>query len=214
MTHLDRLERIEQQTKRAMTRDGTTEMQFGLVLVIFGILFYLQTPLAALGALFPIALAPLTRWLRRRLVHPRIGYAAVSKQKAPFRGIFWTAIGAIVVLLAAFGIFAAIAGIDRGRDLWLGYFVPVFGGCLLAIGPWVIARTYSLARWYVAALLFPLGGVVLPIAGIAYGYRALSLELGVVGGLALLYGLALFTTFLRRYPVIEIHTEESHGAER
>ena len=79
----------------------------------------------------------------------------------------------------------------------------------MAIGPWTVAQTYRLIRWYIFATLFILGGICLPLFHIATGYEAVSLESAIVGGLALIYGIGLFLTFLRKYPREEL----PHAAE-
>ena len=71
----------------------------------------------------------------------------------------------------------------------------------MAIGPWTVGQTYRLARWYACAALFVAGGIALPLLGIATGYDAISLEVMVVGGLALIYGIGLFATFVHSVPV-------------
>jgi len=203
-----RLTKTEVRVQRMLVRDGITEMLFGALLLVFGVLFSIGSPLAAFGALLPVALNPLGSWLKRRFVYPRIGYARAPKGERAIRGILITAIAAVALLAGTLGLFALALGFEEGRLLWLSHFVPAFAGLLMAIGPWTIARTTRLVRWYVMAGLFPLSGTLLPLLGMATGYAAISLEAAIIGGLALVYGLGLFVSFLRTYAV----EEAGHGA--
>lgn len=198
------MDAVQLKAVRTTIRAGISEILLGFVLLVFGVLFYFATPLAAFGALFPVLLNPIAKYLNRRFVVPRIGYAKAVQQPRVARGILTVAVSAIVGLLCALGIFSLIKGFSRGYILWLDYFVPATGGVLMAIGPWVIARTYKLFRWYVLAALFAIGGVAVPLLDIAKGYEAISLESAILGALALIYGVILFLTFLATYPVQEI----------
>ena len=200
---------VQMKAMQATTRDGISEILLGSMLLVFGVLFYFATPLAAFGALFPLVLNPLGKLLKRRYVYPRIGYAKVATQPHAVRGIALAAVVFIAFILAALGVFAWILGFEPGYSLWLSHFVPAIAGLMMAIGPWVVARTYRLARWYVFAALFVLGGICLPLFHVATGYTAVGLESAIVGALSLLYGIGLFATFLRKYPKGEsVHVAE------
>lgn len=197
------MDNAEMKAMRATIRDGITELQLGSMLIVFGVLFYFASHLAALGALFQLLLIPLGKLLKRKYVYPRIGYAKVAQQPHAKRGIFITAIVAIVLILAALGIFVLILGYDPGFPLWRSHFIPSAAGVLMAIGPWVVARTYRLARWYAFAALSVLAGIGLPLLNIATGYAAVGLQSAFVGGFSLIYGVGLFFTFLSKYPIEE-----------
>jgi len=203
------IDSVQMKAMQATTRDGITEMFLGGMLLVFSWLFSLETPLAALGALFPLALNPLGKLLKRKFVYPRIGYAKVAKQPHAMRGIFLAAIVFVAFIMVSLGVFSLILGFAPGYSLWLSHFVPAVAGAMMAIGPWIVARTYRLAHWYVFAALFALGGICLPLFNVATGYTAVFLESAIVGGLSLLYGIGLFATFLRKYP----RGEASHVAE-
>jgi len=194
------IDSVQMKAMQATTRDGITEMFLGGMLLVFSWLFSLETPLAALGALFPLALNPLGKLLKRKFVYPRIGYAKVAKQPHAMRGIFLAAIVFVAFIMVSLGVFSLILGFEPGYSLWLSHFVPAVAGAMMAIGPWIVARTYRLAHWYVFAALFALGGICLPLFNVATGYTAVFLESAIVGGLSLLYGIGLFATFLRKYP--------------
>jgi|GEM_PF-1841553 hypothetical protein len=204
MSKTNSIRNVELKAMQATARDGITEMFLGGMLLVFSWLFSLGTPLAAFGALFPLALNPLGKLLKRKFVYPRIGYAKVSQQPHAFRNIGFAAVGFIVFIMASLGVFALILGFARGYSLWLSHFVPAVAGLMMAIGPWVVARTYKLTRWYIIAGLFILGGVCLPLFHVATGYSAVFLESAIVGTFSLLYGIGLFVTFLRKYKVTEV----------
>ena len=207
MTQSDTIDRVEMKAMRATIRDGITEMQMGTLLMSFGVVFSLAPPFGVFCALLPLALYPLGRFLKRRFVYPRVGYAKVARQPHAVRGIVIATAVFFAVVLGTLGAFALILGFDRGASLWFSHFFPALGGLFMAIGPWVVARTYRLARWYVFAALFVLGGICLPLLNVATGYEAVALESAIVGGLALIHGIVLFLSFLRQHP-----SEESAGA--
>ena len=200
MDQISTVDCVEMKAMRATIRDGITEMQMGALLVSFGVVFSLAPPFGVLCALLPLALHPLGKLLKRRFVYPRIGYAKAVRQPHAVRGIVIAACVYVAVVLSALGVFSLVLGFDRGATLWLSHFVPAFWGLLMAIGPWVVARTYRLMRWHLFAGLFVLGGICLPLFDIATGYAAVALEVAIVGGLALIYGIGLFLSFLRGYP--------------
>lgn len=209
MSQTKPMNHVEMKAMRATIRDGLTEMQMGALLLSFGVVFSLAPPFGVLCALLPFALIPVGKLLKRRFVYPRIGYAKVEQKPHALLGVGIAGIAFVVLVLAALGIFTLILGFDRGCSLWLSHFVPALAGALMAIGPWVVATTYRLLRWYIFAALFILGGICLPLFGIASGYEAVALESAIVGGLSLIYGIGLFFTFLRKYP----DEEFAHVAE-
>lgn len=200
MDQTNTVDRVEMNAMRATIRDGITEMLLGAMLLLFGVVFSLAPPFGVLCALFPLVLIPLGNFLKRRFVYPRAGYAKAVRQPHAVRGIVIAASVYVAVVLSALGVFSLVLGFDRGASLWLSHFVPAFWGLLMAIGPWVVARTYRLMRWHLFAGLFVLGGICLPLFNIATGYAAIALEVAIVGGLALIYGIGLFLSFLRQHP--------------
>lgn len=205
------MDRVKVKAMQSTTRDGITEILLGSMLLFFGVVFYWAPALGAFGALLPLALAPLGKHMKRRFVYPRIGYARVAQQPHAWRGIALSAVVFVIFILLALGLFALVLGFERGYSLWLSHFVPAVAGVLMAIGPWVIARTYHLTRWYAFAALFVVMGISLPLLGIATGYSAVALESAVVGGLSLIYGLGLFLTFLRKVPHSEVGDAATQG---
>jgi hypothetical protein len=208
MNRKRQLDDVGTRAMRATARDGITEMLLGLLLLVFGALFYLRTPLAALGALLPLALTPLGRYLKQRFVYPRTGYARPARAPHAVRGIVLVAVASVAGILAVLGGFVLVLGLDRGRTLFLSHFVPAIAGLLMAIGPLTVARTYRLARWYVLAAVLVLTGVALPLSGVSTGYEAIAFQSAMVGGLSLFLGIGLFLSFLRRVPLEAPHVAD------
>jgi len=204
MPGYDPLKRAELRAKQAMVRDGIIEMMLGGLLLVFGVLFLLGSPFAALGALLPLGLAPLAKWLKQRFVYPRIGYATVSRGRRSIRGVLFTVCVSVFLLVGTLFGFDWLLGREQGNALWLSHFVPAFWGGFVAIGPFTVGWRLRLLRWYIVAALFLLGGILLPILRIATGYDAISLESAIVGGLTLFYGIGLFVSFLRTYDIAEV----------
>ena len=205
MTQQAMIAGVEQRAVRATVRDGITELLLGLTLLFFGVVFYLAPPLGAFGALLPFALNPLGRLLKNRFVYPRTGYAKLAERAHAVRGILITAVAAIAILLASWAIFGLHKGWDIGTTLWMDYFIPAFAGLLMAIGPWTVAHRFRLVRWYFFAASFVVGGVLIPVLGIASGYSAVALQSSIVGGLSVVYGVGLFLSFIHRHPVQEAY---------
>jgi hypothetical protein len=200
MNRADTMRYIEMKAMRATIRDGITEMQLGAMLLLFGLVFSLAPPFGVLCALLPLVLIPLGSFLKHRFAYPRVGYAKIARQPHAVRGIVIAAAAFLAVVLGTLGVFTLILGFDHGAALWLSHFFPALGGLFMAIGPWVVAQTYRLMRWYIFAALFVLGGICLPLLNIATGYEAVALESAIVGGLALIHGIILFLSFLRQHP--------------
>ena len=100
MSQTEPMDHVEMKAMRATIRDGITEILLGAMLLPFGVLFYFETPFAALSVLLPLVLVPLGRLLKRRFVYPRIGYAKVARRSHALRGVGIAAVAVVVVVLA------------------------------------------------------------------------------------------------------------------
>ena len=195
---------LRQQAQRSMVQDGITEIMLGILLTLFGLLFLSRQPTASLAVLLLFALQPAARRLRERHVYPRTGYAklAQTKDQNP-KGILIAALVFLGILLGSMGLMGWVMGWDAGFGLWFSHVFPSFTGVMMAVGPWTAARQYGLKRAYLFAVLFAVGGIALPVAGWATGYRAVALETLTLGLLALVYGIVTFVRFVRTVPVVE-----------
>lgn len=168
------LDNVELRARQAVIRDGITEVLLGAMLVACGAAFLIAPPFALLAVVLPFLLNWIGRRLKATYVYPRIGSAKAARRDRPVHGLATAAATCLVSLFAALGVFGWVQGVSAGSALWLSHFVPAFASGLMAIGPWTVARTYRLMRWYVCAALFVAGGIALPVAGLATGYDAIS----------------------------------------
>jgi len=198
------LNEIKQRVQHAAYQDGLLEMFLGGFLVLFAVLFLSSPGLSGFSVLVILVFNPLFERMKQRYIYPRIGYVKFGKDKeADPKGIVIAVIVFVIVLLGALGILVLAIGAERGRNFWLDYFLPGFTGFMMAIGPYWLGQTYGLVRAYVFAALFLLGGIAIPVLGIATGYNAVGLLCLSMGLLALVSGVIMFGRFLRRYPVEE-----------
>ena len=191
----DEVERTIQRTKRYWYEDGLVEIAAGIVLILLGLLFYVESA-AAPGSLpsslsafgLPLVLIVggevarrVVRFVKERVTYPRTGYVAYERPGRRPSGLAFVvgaAAGALVVALAlsqpiSRGMIPAFQGILIGAAwAWLGYRlgVPRF----VAVG--VLSAVVGLAAAYLG-----LGDSL----GSAVYFAALGLCLLVSGGLTL-----------------------------
>ncbi len=209
------LKEIERRANYAVFQDGLMEVALGLFLFLWGgIMATHIVPLGMLIVILTILFArPVLERVKQHLIYPRVGYVRLpGDPQATGKGIAIAAILMIVFLLGALGISLAVLGIQAGRNFFLAYILPPVSGFMLAIGPYWLGRTYGLRRGYLWAVLFLLGGIALPVLGIASGYEAVGWLCTVMGLLILLTGIIMFMRFLRRYPPQPVETEEAPHA--
>ena len=179
-------------------------MFLGGYLLLIGGMFATESSLASFSVFLVLLLNPLFERAKSRYIYPRIGYVKLQEEKdADPKGIATVAVGFLVVLLGSIGLFTIAMGRERGWSFWFDYFVPVFAGFMMAVGPFWLGQTYGLKRGYVFAVLFPLGGILIPVLGVATGYAAIGFECLFVGLVSLVSGVIMFTRFLRKYPAEE-----------
>jgi hypothetical protein len=196
------LKEIERRANYAAYQDGLMEIFMGLFLVFWGSALMtniaIGVPLIVLVIFFA---NPLLERIKKRYIYPRMGYVKLPPDpNTTGKGIAIAAIVMVLVLLGAMGISMAIMGPETGREFFLTYVVPPATGVMLAIGPYWLGQTYGLIRAYIWSALFVLGGIIIPVFGIASGYEAVGLLCVVVGLVTLLTGLILFVTFIRNNP--------------
>ena len=134
-----------------------------------------------------------------------------------FMGLFLVFSGVVlvtnvVVTVGAMGVSMAVLGLETGGDFFLTYILPPAIGFMLAIGPYWLGQVYGLTRGYVWAALFVLGGIAMPVFGIASGYDAVGLLCTVVGLIVLVTGTIMFVQFIRNNPVQGVEIEEAPNA--
>ena len=199
------LEKVERRVHHAAYQDGLLEIFLGGYLLFVGGVLATSPKLTSFTVLLIFLLNPLFERTKNRFIYPRIGYVKLreTKESDP-KGVVKGAIVFVVVLLVAIGLFMLLMGKERGWSFWLDYFVPGLTGFMMAIGPFWLGQTYNLKRGYVLAVLFALGGILIPALGIATGYAAVGLECSLGGLLSLITGIVIFTRFLRKYPLEDV----------
>jgi len=209
------LKEIERRANYAAFQDGLTEIFMGLFLFFYG--GALATDALAVGFVFIIVTVffakPLIERIKKRYIYPRAGYVKLPDDpNTTGKGIAISAVIMIVALLGSMGVSMAVLGQRAGLDFFLTYIVPPASGFMLAIGPFWLGQTYGLTRGYVLAAIFILGGIAMPVFGIASGYEAVGLLCTFVGLLALGMGTFMFVHFIRKYPPETVEIEETANA--
>jgi len=205
------LKEIERRANYAAYQDGLTEILMGLFLFFYG--GSLAADILPIGFVFIILAVffskPLTEGIKKRYIYPRTGYVKLPEDpNTTAKGIVIAAIVMVVVMLSALGISMAILGQKPGLYFFLTYIVPPATGFMLAIGPYWLGQTYGLVRGYVWAALFVLGGIAMPVFGIASGYQAVGLLCTLMGLLILTGGTIRFVRFIRKFPPEPINNQE------
>ena len=212
-TKLD-LKEIEQRANYAAYQDGLMEIFMGMFLVIFGGALATNVGIAMPFIAFVILFAkPLMEGIKKRYIYPRAGYVKLPEDpNTSAKGIGIAVIAMIVTLLGAMGISMALLGQEPGLNFFLTYIVPPVTGFMLAIGPYWLGQTYGLVRGYIWAALFFLGGIAMPVFGIASGYEAVGLLCTVVGLIILVTGSIMFVQFIRNNRAEPIEINEVSNA--
>lgn len=209
------LKEIERRANHAALQDGLVEILMGLFLIFYG--GSLATDTISFGLVFVLLAVflgkPTIERIKVRYIYPRAGYVKLPPDPdTTGKGIAISAVIMVVVLLGAFGLSMAILGQKPGLDFFLTYIVPPVSGLMLAIGPYWLGQTYGLVRGYILAILFLLGGIAMPVFGIASGYQAVGLLCSVMGAVAALMGTVLFVRFIRRNPAQPFEGQEATDA--
>lgn len=208
------LKEIERRANYAAFQDGLMEIFMGLFLVIFGGALMTNVKLGVPFIVLVIFFGwPLIERIKKRYIYPRSGYVKLPPNPdTTGRGIAIAVVVMVVFLLGAMGISMAVLGLESGGDFFLTYILPPACGFMLAIGPYWLGQTYGLIRGYIWAVLFVLGGVAMPVFGIASGYEAVGLLCSVVGLIILVTGITMFVQFIGNTPAEQIEIEENPNA--
>jgi len=194
------LKDIERRVHHSAYQDGLLEIFLGGYLLLVGGVLVAEPELTPFSVFLVFLLKPLFERAKNRYIYPRVGYVKLRAGKTDSRGIVIGAIGFSIALLVSIGLFILGMGEEHHWSFWLDYFVPGISGFMLATGPFWLGRRYGLKRGYVLAALFSLGGVLIPVLGVAAGYTAVGVECLLAGLLSLISGVIMFTRFLFRYP--------------
>lgn len=198
------IDRIMKRTVRHAYEDGIGEIFYGVLFMLIGLVFFVETALkpaipsfSAIGAIVLLLGGYLLgRWLvpalKRRLVFPRTGFVTYRQ---PSAGRLWMAVGIAVLV----GSFVAVASLAlAARPAWRDWLLLanglVWGAFLL-----YLAVQLGLRRFMLLAGLSGLVGAAAFLAGLgetlgsAVYFAVMGLALAVGGALAL-------RTYLHRAP--------------
>ena len=208
--------------QQAYYADGLADIFMGVIFLGLASVFTLLADnitflVFMIVLLNPLIYGVLIERAKQRWVYPRAGYVKPKPlQETSSRGalLVLVAIG-VLCLLAAVVLF--ISSGYTGLFFWLIWLAPAGFGLMIAIGPFIIARKYHLARYYLFAILPPLIGAIIPWLHLSFPtayaafFTTFAIQTAVVGILALLSGTILFLRFLHQYPVEPIEPTEGEN---
>ena len=188
--------KIEKKAYRDSQQDGLMEVMMGLILMTFGGFFY--SPIFAFYILLIIFSRKIVEFIRRRYTHPRIGFVKFHEEnpKDALPGVFLFEFAVIVIIFTLISIFGDV----KDYSQWVKW-SPLFFGMIL-VGPFAHAASRSGSIRYTGyAILSVILGVLFSLIEFGSGCTGLILYLVFIGVFLFLSGLAIFTLFLRKYPL-------------
>jgi hypothetical protein len=186
---------IERNVWQDSLRDGLMELFLGAYLLLTGI--FLQAEMTAMFIFLMVFAPVLLKRAKERITYPRIGYVKFTEAgKKTGRRILVALAGALLVILLV--VFFAR---DDDRISTLYQWVPLLPALLFLAVLIPIGSRSGLIRYYVMAGLALAVGLAIPFMGLAEKLDSIALYLGIMGSIFLVWGVPLFTKFLRAYPV-------------
>jgi len=181
------LKQFEKRAYLSFFRDGLWDICLGLFLIGWGAgLLWEQ---AAFSGIWFVGLYFLVLGIKRRWIMPRAGYVRMDTTVQRWRAGFVLVLGVLVLA----GVF--VMGMFNGdRPDWLSDYFPFLFGFVIAVPVAFVAVWFMVRRFYVYALLVVAGGAVSVWTDVPW-----EPTFFVAGGIALLAGVALLVTFLKRY---------------
>lgn len=212
------INQVMRRTRQYWFSDGLVELSVGLLFLVLGIHFYLQSTLPE-GSLLLLALQVgfvlllfgaifLSRYLvnkfKTRLTTPRTGYVSYKRASRKQRLVSIIIISIIAVLNAAVFLTTPIS---------LNW-VPAITG--LVVGSlWLISAVrVGLLRFYLQSILAYLLGILLSFSSMEI-FLSLALFYGFIGGVLVLSGGWTLVHYLRNNPppgkISQVQRESSNG---
>lgn len=196
------LHRIEKKARRYFYEDGLTEIALGLLLLVLGGYFHLQTvlpPDSAAGSFLTagfviIVLSAsflagrLIRVLKRRFVYPRTGYIAYRRKNRPRRRLIAALVGGVMGALLS-----ALIAIAPSVETWM----PAINGFLFGFAALLLANKVGLVRYHVLAASSAAIGFILTALGQG-GIPGITLFYLIFGAAMAISGTAAFILYLLR----------------
>ena len=196
MTQEINLKEIEKKAYRDSQQDGLMEVMMGLILITFGGFFY--STVFAFYILLIVFSGKIVEFIRRRYTYPRIGFVKFHEEnpKDALTGVFLFEFAVIVIIFTLISIFGNV----KDYSQWVDW-APLFFGMIL-VGPFAHAASRSGSIRYTGyAILSVILGVFFSLIEFGSGCTGLILYLVFIGAFLFLGGLAIFTRFLRKYPL-------------
>ncbi len=196
MTQNINLKEIEKKAYRDSQQDGLMEVMMGLILITFGGFFY--STVFAFYILLIVFSGKIVEFIRRRYTYPRIGFVKFHEEnpKDALTGVFLFEFAVIVIIFTLISIFGDV----KDYSQWVKW-SPLFFGMIL-VGPFAHAASRSGSIRYTGyAILSVILGVFFSLIEFGSGCTGLILYLVFIGAFLFLGGLAIFTRFLRKYPL-------------
>lgn len=193
------LNEIERRANQAVFKDGLTEMLMGAFLIFYGgVLTTKAVPFFPFIIVVIFFGKPIIEKIKEKYIYPRAGYVKLPPEpQSTYNGIGISVIAMVIGLIALMGASILIKGTTQGITFFLTYIVPPVTGVFMAIGPFWMAKNFSIWRGYIWAALFVLSGIAMPLFNIEIGYSAVGLMCTVVGFIILITGTTIFFRFLR-----------------
>ncbi len=198
------LSEIRRRAFRSLYENGLPEIFFGVILLIVGMSLGKGPWALPFASVVVIFFPLLLKAAQRRFIYPRMGYAGFGVQNSDEKaGIFPAVAIAFIILLVAAFVITAIMGWNQLWDLWSTRGLPIYIGALIAIGPFAEASRFGTRRWYVLGAVYLASGFLVQyLPGEPHYTRIVGSQLGTVGGITLIWGIAFFARFLKKYPVM------------
>ena len=172
------------------------EVMMGLILMTFG--GFLYSPIFVFYILLIIFSGKIVEFIRRRYTHPRIGFVKFQKEnpKDALTGVFFFEVAVVVIMFTLISIFGDV----KDYSQWVKW-SPLFFGMIL-VGPFAHAASRSGSIRYTGyAILSVVLGILFSLIEFGSGCTGLILYLVLIGAFLFLGGLAIFSLFLRKYPL-------------
>jgi hypothetical protein len=199
------LDEIRRRAFRSLYENGLPEIFFGVILLIVGVSLG-EGPWALPFASIAIIFSPLLlKGAQRRFVYPRMGYAGFGVRNGDEKGGIFPAMAiAFFVLLVAAFVITSVMGWRSLWGLWSTRGLPMCIGALIAIGPFAEASRFGTRRWYILGAVYLASGFLVQyLPGERHYTHIIGSQLATVGGITLIWGIAFFARFLKKYPVME-----------
>jgi hypothetical protein len=191
MTTRVELKEIEQKAHRVFWQDGLNILFAGVALGIVAI-FFIDARHGWVFALGITLAISIPEFLRRQLVHPRVGYAQFPRSRGMVRHV-----AAICLAVTCLILFYALGKIARFN--WL---MPLYLGIVFSAAALAAAMKFGLSVCYVLTSVLLLSG----LAGLGFTMRGhdagwvVAFQLWGLAVILTLVGLVQLLCFLRKYP--------------